>query len=482
MKDARYRILLIEDDKLDQTAFKRLVEEENLPYDWSIADSISEAKSTLSSERFDVIIVDFMLGDGTAFDVMELVKNTPIIFITGAGDEEIAVKAQRAGAYDYLIKDSEQNYLKALPITVTNAAKHKETVEELRLLSGAIMNTYDSVYITDMEDRIIFVNKAFCKNYGYKRDDIIGEDRNSLWIGNHHIEQMKNVPQIGGSSWQVGFYNQRKDGSIFPVSLSTSVIQDENGNEIAIVGVARDISDRILIEDELKTANQKLKQQNLMRGELAIMVSETLRRLLADNHIDKAKEVVSTYLDITKIDMDKMNLKMTKFCITSAFSEVVQALSPLASQNNIDINIFAPNSNAVIEADYNRIIQVLTNIMNITIERAPSNSCINVQVQDTGNKITVEVQDDGPTIGGSETDRMFNLFAQIKERPPSDKQGLVLSLPLTRQLVEMHGGRIWAESGDEQGNSFCFTLPKSSRGEVAAFMETKAVEKLCMRS
>jgi PAS domain S-box-containing protein len=125
------------------------------------------------------------------------------------------------------------------------------------------MSTDDSVYITDMQGRITFVNKAFCNTYGYKEQEIIGENSTVLWIGKQQTENTRSVFQTRtiGSSWEVGFYHKRNDDSVFPVSLSRSTIKDSNGNEVAIVGVARDISERILIEEELNTENQNLKKR-----------------------------------------------------------------------------------------------------------------------------------------------------------------------------------------------------------------------------
>ena len=201
MENTRYKILLVEDDKLDQMAFKRLIKDENLPYDCTMAGSVSEAKSILGSGKFDVVIVDYLLGDGTAFDILDLVKDTPSIFVTGTGSEEIAVKAWKAGACDYLIKDVQQNYLKAVPITIENAVEHKKMEEEVQLLSGAVMSTNDSVYITNMENKIIFVNRAFCESYRYKEEDIIGKDSNILWIGKPQSERTRSVFQINKSAW-----------------------------------------------------------------------------------------------------------------------------------------------------------------------------------------------------------------------------------------------------------------------------------------
>jgi len=254
MKDTRYKILLIEDDKLDQMAFMRLVENESLPYDCTIAGSLSEAHGMLGSQQFDIVISDYSLGDGTAFDVLDLVKNTPVILITGAGDEEVAVKAWKAGAYDYLIKDLERNYLKTLPITVENAVEYRKTKERAQLLSGAIMSTSDSVYITNLDDRIIFVNTAFCKTYGYDEGDVVGKNSNVLWIGQPQNKYTRSVfrTRIAGGDCEIGFYHKRKDGSIFPVSLSRSIIRDSDGNNVAVVGVIRDISELILVRIKLE--------------------------------------------------------------------------------------------------------------------------------------------------------------------------------------------------------------------------------------
>ncbi len=129
----RFRILLVEDNKLDQMAFERFVEHENLPYDYIIAGSVAEAKASLAAEQFDAIVTDYLLGDGTAFDLFGEMENLPTVVITGSGDESIAVKAMKAGANDYLIKDIDGHYLTTLPVTVENAIRFKQIQDELEL-------------------------------------------------------------------------------------------------------------------------------------------------------------------------------------------------------------------------------------------------------------------------------------------------------------------------------------------------------------
>jgi PAS domain S-box-containing protein len=463
MENTRYKILLIEDDQLDQMSFKRFVESNDIPYDCTISSSVSQAKQTLNTGQFDIIITDHSLGDGTAFDILELAKNTPVIVVTGAGDEETAVKAWKAGAYDYLVKDINQNYLKAIPITVENAVRHNMVEKKLQLLSGAVMSTDDSIYITDMQGKIVYVNKAFCKTYGYKEEEIVGQNGNLLWIGRHQSQNTRSVFQTktSGSGWEVGFYHRRKDNSVFPVSLSRSNIKDTKGRDVAIVGVARDITERIIIEDELRTESVKLKNKMQLQNDMTALVTETLQRLLDEGNIETAKRVVSDYSDISKIDADKVELDKQMFNFTSLVSQAVEAFKPLANEKNINLKNDVPDRELIINADYDRMAQVLINLLSRAIKFSPENAQISLRIKDTDDESKVEIQDEGQLLEPNEIHRIINRPDLIKEQFNAGKEDLILGLRIAKEFIEMHGGQIWAENSEDRQNIFCFTVPKS---------------------
>jgi diguanylate cyclase (GGDEF)-like protein/PAS domain S-box-containing protein len=126
------QILLVEDDITDQMSFKRFVKREQLPYEYQIANSVAEAIDILKFIKFDLILADHSLGDGTAFDLFEYIPvATPVIFVTGCGDEDIAVRAMKMGAADYLTKDLNGDYLKLLPPTIDSVIKAKTVEKEL---------------------------------------------------------------------------------------------------------------------------------------------------------------------------------------------------------------------------------------------------------------------------------------------------------------------------------------------------------------
>ncbi|MDF2533359.1 MAG: multi-sensor hybrid histidine kinase, partial [Clostridia bacterium] len=252
MENRGYRILLVEDDIIDQMAFKKMVRNKELNYDYLVAGSAKEAAAAVENNSFDLVITDYLLGDGTAFDVMKMLKETPVIITTGAGNEEVAVRAMHEGASDYLVKDSDGNYLKVLPITIENVIERVMNQKQLKILSHALMSIGDSVFITDTKDNILNVNKAFVDTFGYQPEEVIGKN---CCILSKVCEKIKD----GCCDWEDSFdsmgmnevYHLKKDGSEFPALLSSSCIKDDNGNVLAKVGVVRDIT-------EIKEAQKKL--------------------------------------------------------------------------------------------------------------------------------------------------------------------------------------------------------------------------------
>ncbi len=463
MDSTRYKILLIEDNKLDQMAFKRFVDSNAIPYDCTIVGSVAESKDVLSTGQFDIIIADHSLGDGTALDILQSAGNTPVIVVTGAGDEETAVKTWKAGAYDYLVKDIDQSYLKAIPITVENAIRHKMMEEKVQLLSGAVMSTQDSVYITDIQGTIVFVNKAFCRTYGYREEEIVGQNGSVLWIAKRQSRSTRSVFQTKtvGSNWEVGFYHRRKDDSIFPVSLSRAPVKDSSGHDVAIVAVARDITDRVLVEDEIRTASLKLKKRIQLQNEIAVLAGEAVQDLLAEGRMETAQKVIADHLDMAKLDAGKLELNLEQFDLTAVISKVVKELRPELGEHKLSFENATPAGQYGVNADRNRIAQVIGSLLHRAIESSSPKSLVSVEVKDANNEFTVEIQDDGPLLEHDELQRIFNRTDWIREQFEAGRCDMALGLRLAKELVELHGGRMWAESSDAKRNTLCFTLSKS---------------------
>lgn len=296
------KVLLIEDDKIDQMGFKRLVKEKSLLYDYVITSSIAETKKAVNEHKFDVIIADYNLCDGTALDVLNMDNDIPVIVITGNGDEEKAVKAMKKGAYDYLIKDRENDYLRFLPSTVGNAIDQKNGEDQNRILLRAITDISDSVYVADMKGRIIFVNNAFVELYGYEgTEGVVGQFCDSIVFGTSG----KNG-ELGVLSFNSGidqrcaeFTAVRKNGTTFPATLTKSTVKDYKGNDNAVIGIVRDITELKRIE-KVKT-QREIEKRYRMQIEIAsdaIFVAEVDTGIIIDAN-KKAEELLK--LSVTDI-------------------------------------------------------------------------------------------------------------------------------------------------------------------------------------
>ncbi|MER3446094.1 MAG: hybrid sensor histidine kinase/response regulator [Candidatus Dadabacteria bacterium] len=467
----KIRILVIEDDKVDQMAFKRIVKDEGLSYDYDIAGSVSEAKKFLDSKRFDIVITDYMLGDGTAFDILDLIKDTPIIIVTGSGDEEIAVKAMKRGAYDYLIKDPERNYLKVLPITVESAIKHKGAEKQFRMLSHAIMSINDSVYITDMDNRIIFVNKAFCKTYGHEEGNILGRDSNVL----------------GEVSLKDEFYHRRKDGSTFPVSLSRSAIKDESGNEVAVIGVVRDITEHKRAEEELKKAKEAAEVANSAKSQFLAVMSHEIRTpmnaiigmadLLWETNLtpeqreyvrifrragDSLLNLINDLLDLSKVEAGRLELENIGFDLCELIEKTVEILAVRAHEKGIELNFYiSPDVPTNLVGDPKRLSQILINLVGNAIKFTEKGEVLlsvenNNETKD-GICLLFSIRDTGIGIPSERLSVIFDNFTQVDSSITRKYGGTGLGLSISKKLVELMKGSIWVESRFGEGSTFYFT-------------------------
>jgi len=264
----KINVILVEDDKVDSIAFERLVKDGKLDYSYNVAASVSQAKKIISTKKYDVAVLDYNIGNDNAFSIFDSLKDTPIIITTGQGREEVAVKAMKMGAYDYLIKDPERKYLRILPLRIVNAIERKKDRDNLKILSHAIMSESDSVCITDTADHIIYVNDAFISTYGFTKEEVMGKHIKFLWKkSDNDISTEEDVcKRRSHYNWEGETENWKKDDSSFAVYISRSIVRDDDGEAIAIVEIARDISKRKATEkerdnliDELKEALAKIK-------------------------------------------------------------------------------------------------------------------------------------------------------------------------------------------------------------------------------
>ena len=344
-KQKKYSVLLVEDDRVDQLAFKRFIDHEALNYDYEIVSSFREAKKLLTTKHFDVVITDYFLGDGTAFDVFEYISDSSIIITTGTGDEEVAVKAMKSGAYDYLIKDPDRKYLTMLPVTVENALKQKKAEEyqkRLLLLESAVIHAFDAVVITQAElpsaqnSTIVLVNEAFLKMTGYTENEVIGKPINFLYgpkTDSTIVEKIeKAIAENTRTISEIIYY--KKDGSQFWVEFSLQPVLSSRGDVVHWVYVQRDISERKAAEEALRQYNERLDIILQSMGDGVLVIDAELNLMLINN---KAKEL----LGVNQKDLPNIGLKPIIHSCSEHGEKLIQSLNK-NSFANLEFQITRP--------------------------------------------------------------------------------------------------------------------------------------------
>ncbi len=152
------RLLLVEDDEIDARAFQRMLAALNRGVQCDVCVSIQEALKAWYSAGYDLIVADFQVKGQTALELLPLVHQTPIIIVTGAGDEELAVRLLKAGVTDYVVKDIQGHYLRKLPHTMEQALKQqrlKMAAEKSRRFALALADIALAMSSTLDLDRVL---------------------------------------------------------------------------------------------------------------------------------------------------------------------------------------------------------------------------------------------------------------------------------------------------------------------------------------
>jgi PAS domain S-box-containing protein len=249
------KLLVIEDDEIDRMAFKRAAKSFHLNIESTLISGIEELKKALKQEAYDIIFTDYYLKDASAHDVLRESGEIPVIVATGSRDINIAVEILKDGAFDFLIKDFEGNYLAVLPFTIEKVLGKKETIDNEKMLSNVVNTILDSVFILDLSDNIVFVNPSFTKEFGFTAQEIIGMPVDILIPPKNRDENgMFDVDSMARDERLV-----RKNGDVFYTAMTVSALKNDSGQIISKIVVSRDISERIELIQETRSSQERLR-------------------------------------------------------------------------------------------------------------------------------------------------------------------------------------------------------------------------------
>jgi signal transduction histidine kinase len=173
--------------------------------------------------------------------------------------------------------------------------------------------------------------------------------------------------------------------------------------------------------------------------------------------------LINDVLDLAKIEAGKMNLELKEVDLPDLLRSAVSMQSERASRRGLALNLATEPEQITISADERRVRQIVFNLVSNAVKFTPADGRIDVSARLDDGQVEIAVADTGPGIAAEDLETIFEEFEQAGDG--KQEEGTGLGLPLSRRLVELHGGRLWAESTPGHGSTFRFTLP--TRQEVS---------------
>jgi signal transduction histidine kinase len=175
--------------------------------------------------------------------------------------------------------------------------------------------------------------------------------------------------------------------------------------------------------------------------------------------------LINDVLDLAKIEAGRLELDLTEFAIPDVLRSAVSLHSEQASRGGVELGLNSDPNEIRITGDERRVRQVVFNLVSTAVKFTPPNGRVDISARLDDSYVEVAVADTGPGLSPAEIDLIFEEFEQTATGKQAEGTGL--GLPLSRRLVELHGGRLWAESEPGRGSTFRFTLPVRTTAKAA---------------
>jgi len=375
-----------------------------------------------------------------------------------------------------------------LNIDITDRKKmEKELKEANDFLMNLIESSVDGIIVTDMKGDILIFNKGAEDLLGYKSEEVVGKMNirsiYQLGVAKEVMEKLRS-PDFGGVGKLTSFpiFHRRKDGEMIEGDLSASLIYNEKGNEIASVGIFKDLRERLKMERELREIQQALLQSEKLAamGRLTSQVAHELnnpiygimntlellkteippenkrRRILelSLSEIQRLSEMLRNMLSFSKPEEEKRR----PVKIDELIEGILLVMEKQMKESNIQVEASFDSDIPEVMASTNQMRQVMLNILKNAKEAMPKGGTLTVRTAREGNKILITTQDTGIGIPEEIRDKIFEAFFTTKQKV----KGVGLGLSVCYGIIKDHGGEIKVESEEGKGTTFTISLPIGS--------------------
>lgn len=351
-------------------------------------------------------------------------------------------------------------------------------------LDAILAGMADGVFAVDKKMKITLYNPAAEIITGWKAKEAVGKkcadlfqstDKKGESICDSSVCPLNTALRKGKPISNFEHLIRTKDGKMVNISSSVAPLKGETGEIVGGVSVFRDIT-KIKEIEQMKTDFVSMVSHELrspltaIKGFAATLMREiqfdeaTRRKFLGiiENESDRLTKLVEDLLSISRIEEGRLHLERTTFSLSEMIKKTFALQKEKTKKHRFVLK--APSRLPPVSADENRIRQVLENLIDNAVKFSMNGGKVTVEIKEKLHRLVVSVADQGIGLAKTDLKKIFEKFYRIDSSVTRDTGGIGLGLSIAKYIVEMHGGRIWAESkGKGQGSTFYFTLPKKIR-------------------
>lgn len=382
---------------------------------------------------------------------------------------------------DYTVTSDDERFFNIissqLALFVENDRVKQDITNERNKLEAILESLFGATLVVDKEKNISLVNTVTEILLGISKEEILGKNLHDVIVQ----DEIKSLfdsfmrQKTEFSTKEIEITNP-KEGIKRTIKANLSRVHDYVGNIVGTVAILLDITkekeiDRMKTEfisitsHELRTPLATIKNCiTLIFTEAAGKINENQRKFLdiARRNIDRLAALINNLLDLSKIESGKMELERASSDVNKIAREVISAFGPLAQEKGIKLRAELQDALPQIQIDKNKIIQVINNLISNAFKFTEAKKEVTVFTSFYAadkNFIQISVRDEGVGIDKKDFDKLFQKFQQLDSSMTRKAAGTGLGLAICKQIVELHGGKIWVESEIGKGSKFSFILP-----------------------
>jgi len=425
------KLLVVDDEESVAVTMGAILEMDG--YQVAISTSGADALRRLHESDFDLVLTDLRLDDTDGLNIVAEVcrvqPDTVSIILTGYASLESAIKALREGAYDYLIKPCDVDELRAV---VARGIERRQLGVQLKLR------------LAELEDANATINEL---NQGLQQR-----------IDAATAELQQRMNELARANEEIaGLYRQAQDNleQVQQLDRLKSRFLSMASHELKTPLTSISGLSQVL----LRRMKRRLEQGWPSRTEWEDEQRAHIDRLeLLNSQTARLGRLIDELLDVSRIESGKLDFHLAPIDLSELVAEVVERLQLTTSKHTIELDVDGVMDEPV-TADRDHLEQVLDNLVSNAIKFSPEGGPIRVAVRSMSDEVVLSVHDSGVGIEPGQLDAIFGLFYQAEDPVSRKTGGMGLGLFISREIVNRHGGRIWAESAPQRGSTFSVSLP-----------------------